>query len=654
MSAQVRIDGVELEMDTKDLPGFTLQISDPFQPGTIKGTKSTQFRIPATNKAKRTLGSEVMNQAVPTEPSSITIGSYGQVYLKNRIKVIERDRDEIRAVTYGNNAAWSNILKDIELRELDLGESRRLITADDMIATWEDEDALVYWPLINYGAITDSFTSSTDIAPSLLRPSIRCHKVLEKALSDNGFTIKFHGSAESRWKKYHMPLHSTVLGGWDFNDRDQRNARVLNSGVLSYTLTNTPAPNVLAYVGSEIDPSSVLASGIYTNGSSDRLMDIGYRDVWLSFDPFDPSWVGTELTFVLWDQTAGEALATTNVGSVDTTEDPIFSGGWTNILVPAGHSIYIGVMASYAGLAPVNLNVGGYLYFGAIRNDYEYGQPFNIASVLPKMTALELFKAMCAHMKAEVWTDDSYNTIHLSRYKEFYKPHVSAGKSLVGREDHSEAPVKHTPLKASRIDFTYEDDENDYDLEQLNISMVGRKYGDGSYEVEGGILEPISVEMPFAATAMQYAASLFIPAMREHDGSTNGQRFDWVPRLLMSNGTSRSEWTFDGVLREAYPRAFFLHTDEEALSMSFSKETAYQSAAPGAIELDWSPFLRRYANSSSLEIDLWLRDYELARFDFGVPYAVHDGNATGWYYFTKIEQKKFGVEEPTRCTLIQV
>ena len=141
---------------------------------------------------------------------------------------------------------------------------------------------------------------------------------------------------------------------------------------------------------------------------------------------------------------------------------------------------------------------------------------------------------------------------------------------------------------------------------------------------------------------------------REDEDAEYKPRYRWTPRILLSDGLARGSWTFDSVLLEQYPKCFFVYPGEAELTMAIDQETYLGDVGPGLASLYHARHLRRTDESKSLEIDLFLYDDELPELDFGVPVFVHDGATPGWYYFTEIKQKRYGVDEPTRCELIQV
>jgi hypothetical protein len=665
MGVDVTIDGQKVDMDPRRVPAFTYSIQDPLKPGSIKGSRSTTFNIPATNRAIALLGTTAMAER-PIEDPVLRIGVAGQVYVENRLRVIERDRDEIRGVAVGNNAGWIDRLRNIQLRDLDLGESYPAYYPD-MINSWPNEDTVVCWPVVDYG---QNLNTMIRVDASLLRPSLRAHKLLEKAFATIGYTLDVQGLAGTRWKKYVLPSTDTILGNWTLDAEDDRNAAASITSGYNFDAVNGGTPQALTFQGEQFDPSGASLDGDYT-APTDRLFDVAFWNLTIGYDETDPAFAGIIFTVVLWDLTAN-ALVRSFEYVPPTPDDGAHTlyGGWNNVFLAQGHQYYLGIRCNLGPDRTVFVSQGD-VYWGAVRRDYRYGEPFNIASAAPKMTALELFKALCLHRNLIPDTDDRTNIVVLKRYDDLYKPHETDGVSFEGRTNHEDKPIKKDELKPRSLNYVWQEDDEDYTVNLINASLRDRNYGDHRRTIARGVLDEEELSMPFAPTAMRRIAfsplgttSIFIPTLKTHDGNEvdpdtgdGVMQIKWTPRLLYFDGTSEGIWQLgdeDGTnLLFTYPRCYFLHPDEQVYSMSFSREGLYQSEARGTISDDWTGFLRRFEDSFFLEIDIMLHDDELQDFDFGIPRLVHDGSMLGWYYFTEIQQKRYGEDEYTRCTLIQ-
>jgi hypothetical protein len=293
---------------------------------------------------------------------------------------------------------------------------------------------------------------------------------------------------------------------------------------------------------------------------------------------------------------------------------------------------------------------------------YQENITITIAEGAPKISAWDVLQGINYNRCLSFDTDDRTKVVTVSYYEDKYQP-ITNGLSLIGREDHTDAPVKSNPLKAKRVVFGWKDDNDDHYLELANTSVGSRGYGGLLRDIEGGTLPEKKITMPFAATAMRvYQGGLFIPVMRENEvraavPGEEDRNFERTPRLLLADGVAFSDvdgWDMNGAPMSVYPKCFFVRPGETDLCVSFGPETIYGSSGPGMVASHYGPYLRRLEKSKRLSIDLLLFDHEMRGLDFGVPVEVRGDFGDGWYYFTEISRKQFGKDVPTRCELIQV
>ena len=293
---------------------------------------------------------------------------------------------------------------------------------------------------------------------------------------------------------------------------------------------------------------------------------------------------------------------------------------------------------------------------------YQENITIDIADSAPKISAWDVLQGINYNRLLAFDTNDRTKVVTISYDEDKYQP-ISAGISLVGREDFTDTPVKGNPLKAKRIIFEWDDDKDDFYLTSANTAVGERGWGGIIRDIEGGTLKEKRIKMPFAATAMRvYPGGLFIPVMRENGvraavPGEEDRNFERTPRLLLADGVAFNDsagWTLGAAPFDLYPKCFFVRPGETDLSMAFGPETLHGTSGPGTVALHYGPYLRRLEKSLTYSIDLMLYDHEMKGLDFGVPVEVRDKFGTGWYYFTEIKRKQFGRDIPTRCDLIQV
>jgi hypothetical protein len=643
---KVTIDGVEMDMDPGDLPAFTYAIADPLDPASIKGTRSTTFKFPGTNRNKLALGSEQMSEDAPSADPQLRIGIEGQTFVDALVRPIEWEENEIRAVAVANNATWATSLRGVKVRDLDLGDSET-IDAAYIASTWEDEERTDYYPLINYGY---DFTGGIVVQVQAVRPALRAWRVLSKAFNDVGYTLKATGSFASVWKKYVLPaVNEPVIAA---SLLDENRMTVVDNTPSSTTWPDGGDPTPLPMnVDSLTDPGN--------NVTSVKRYLVPFN-MWLTVR-FRATGTWTRGTSI---PVTGAKFQILKFGGVASQYFVQFQPGFTEFnldfeMPVVGYALGDVLTFCYTLDNPDGDQVeftSATVEWVPTRAPYGEGVKVDLAKSGPDMNVLDILKGMSIHRMLAVSTDDIAKTCEIGYYDERYIAPEVGGVVMVGREDFTDKPVKMEPLKPKRYLYKWKEDSKDKALEALDELVGERGWGGYILNVPQGVLDDKKVDIPFAATAMRYYDSLFIPVMetREQDSTTYKEEYKWQPRLLISDGLARGEWTFDGDALEEYPKCFFVFPGETDLCCALDEETEFGSVGPGMVSLHHQGFIRRLTRSKFLEIDLFLYDDELPGIDFGAPILVHDGYEPGWYYLSEIKQKRYGLEEPTRVELIQV
>ena len=650
----VTVDGVEVDMDPSQV-GFSYAIGDPLEPGTIAGTKSTTFKMPATNRTKAVMGGPDMSERPISGDPVLRIGMGGVSYLEQVVRPIEWDRDEVRAVSVGNNAGWITDLKNIKLPDLPLGESPR-IDSSVMIASWFDEDDLLYWPLIDYGYAWDTFL---DVETADIRPALRCHRLLKLAFAELGYSVKTTGLINTVWKKFVLPCTEEINVGQRYIDENTMVLEQTTNYAMSLSPGGaiTPLPPVVDTVS---DPGGNNTSTSAYTIPLDMTLTAAF-----SFTIFPTGGAGY-IAVSLYDLTTGNPISAEIPIYVDSgtmpslTVTPFNLGQFENMV--AGREIGLGVRSLNPFLS-IQFTISAMMFrVVPVNIEYQENITIDVASCAPKISAWDVLQGINYSRCLAFDTNDRTKVVTISYDEDKYKQ-VSAGRSLVGREDHTRPPVKGSPLKAKRLVFAWKADADDHYLTLANTSAGERGWGGLIRDIEGGTLKEKKVEMPFAATAMRtYPGTVTVPVMREQavraapTPPDSDRNFKRTPRLLLTDGTAQCDvdgWDLNGAPMSIFPKCFFVFPGETDLCMAFGPETLVGTSGPGTVASHYGGYLRRLERSKALTIDLFLYDDELRNIDLGQPVEVRDEFGVGWYYITEIKRKQFGVDAPTRCELIQ-
>ena len=645
------VDGEEVDMDVSQV-GISYSIGDPLNPGTISGTKSTTFKMPATNRVRAIMGGPTMSERPISGAPILQFKKGGVVYLEQGIRPIEWTREEVRSVSVGNNAGWLSDLKNLKLRDLPLGESPR-IAESSFTNSWTDDDSLVYFPLIDYGYPWD-----TAVAAEIedLRPGFRCHRLIKMAFAQLGYSVKITGMLSTIWKKYVIPCTNNVKVGERFITENALRMEQDTNSITNFTAV-VPRINLPVFVEQLSDPSnSVFNTNEYLSQFDMELsakfsitLEVISGESDFNFYLYDPATNNPISAPYGIHLAAGQIVTLTDIdlGVHDVSVADRIAVGLFNTFI--ANNVQINITSCVVTISPINI-------------EYQENITVDLPSCAPPISAWDLLQGINYSRCLAFDTDDRTKVVTISYDGDKYRP-ISEGESMVGREDHTDPPVKGDALKTKRIVFEWDDDRDDHYLTKANTNVGSRGWGGLIRDIEGGTLKETRIKMPFAATAMRvYPGDMFIPVMREQEvraavPGEEDRNFDRTPRLLLADGVASSQvdgWTLGGAPFSVYPKCFFVRPGEIDLCMSFAPETLHGTSGPGTVAMHYGGYIRRLEISKSLSIDLMLYDHEMKGLDFGIPVEVIDDFGPGWYYFTEIKQKRFDVDEPTRCELIQV
>lgn len=200
---RIEYDGKPLDVDPDQLPGFYFALQDLIDLSALKGSRSTTMRLPASPQVRTTMGGVSMAEDEDGSFKSFRVMDGTAPVFSGVAKVLSRSRDEYEVVAIGDNAAWKDGAAALRLRELDLGTTP---TVDYVYqqSTWQDEDSMVYFPLISYGRLRNR-ANSYDIDPQWLRPALRVWWLLKYGFAQLGYSLEAKRGLLATHKKFVLP-----------------------------------------------------------------------------------------------------------------------------------------------------------------------------------------------------------------------------------------------------------------------------------------------------------------------------------------------------------------------------------------------------------------------------------------------------------------
>jgi len=659
-------------LDEGQLPAFTLSISDVADVSKIRGFRGTTMRILSTKESRRVFGNETVAPIDPNGRKTLRIGNDSVDLFSAQIIKARQDRDEIECQTVSGNATWFEWAKKTKLRDLDL-EPTDLVTDSLIQDSWEDEEMMVAWPLIDFGSYQGR-ASTYDVLRETLRPGLRIHRVLFEAFDSIGYTIGPAGMFTRAWKKLFM--HEGAQDALSIAENTGGDIAVENPGKLDggYQFTQSDTQPLADGIGGPLDntleisdpnnrygPNTLTGKYVLDFDSVIRvtLADLVLRDFGGGAGPGVYLLDGTPLHIQLYnitlDYVMAELVTDPFVAGVDLT----FSGVFPDVFIEAGEEITI-LFASELG-AQYTIEVGdadARITYAPTVRPYAVDLQLLPASVCPDMTVMELLMALVNDQCLKVNTNVDAQTITLEYDPDFFrKPsNVITTRDFTRRMDHTTAPAKIYDQRPIRIKFRFKNDGNDALVHKINRVFHTVGYGNRDVEI-GGPSSEQSIELPFAATAMATTlGGVLMPAMRKKDGVYQENSYEVEPRLLIFDGVTTlpsGTWRFDGSDLDHYPNCYFVKP-EDSYPLAFGNVSGNVAAESYVIEERWSRRIAELQRSRMLECKMKLRDNELTDFDLGMPTLIDDSSGPSWWYVSEIKQHRFGINGTTTCLLTEI
>lgn len=647
---KVTIDGNEVFMDPQDLPAITFAVASDLDLTGIKGSKSTTFKVPATAASRNALGSPAMGEARKGN-IELRIGKAGEDYHRSTARVIESDVNEFRLGVVGGNASWIDVFNSTRINELELGETG-VMDHTVQEATWDTDSTPAIYPLVDHGYL-EARAALFDVGMKFLRPGVRVWHIMDTAFALTGHTLRVTGSLARYWRKL-------------FIYQPKENLELAQTSIDEYTVVKSlPSPD---------DITTEITNASYAEVETTTL-DSGNSGPGYSYSVPYPMKVNVRLDITLTYQFTGASdsrymvvkIAETTPGSnglTPGTRIPLKTDTSTHT---ESFSVDVGAydLATFTDyhvrlLRPYDLNVNFQLgsiviesarvTWTPIAAPYDEGLSFTLASTMPALSCMEVLKSIAAHKCLSITTDDRTKTVTVEEYDDFIRP-ISEGIDTRERQDFKDA-TRITPRRPKNILFRPKEDSGDELLKEYTDTF-NRIYSQHDEANPDGDQKDETVSSSFAPTITGEAMSLEVPIMRDSNGDFQVDEYDRVVRLMIHNGASGGEWVHRGITKTTYPNCYFAKSSEP-FSLAMGEETFYGGTGPGTAQTNWANKLRRYFYSDTYQIHLRLYDDELLGFDFGVPRLLwHTDRESSWFLMQKIDQKRFGIDTPTRCQLQQ-
>lgn len=657
------IGDTELHLAPDDLPEFSYSLNELTDPSKVKGSSSTSFDLPATNATRIALGGAGMQEET-TGDLPIRIGAEGQVLFEGMCRPVEWTDEVVTIEAYGDNATWIAEAKNTKANTVNLGNSRPVENGMQEFS-WTDEDRADVYPLIDYGRFTASTPSN--VVEDWLYPAVRVWKILQAFFQPLGFSVKAEGSFKRLFKKliipynggaitfrgeYYQPqsirlsLATSVLAGTAlrFDTLLMDDAGIAGPGPSLYDRFD---PVVSGTWDFRFNGSFTIVRGAVTPQASTQLIINLQRLEGIS------TWQTVQQRrFSIPSQGAGTSSTTT-------IDDTLFA---YQMEQGETYRIRVGTFADFGSDDVVTMNAGSTLE--VLLTSWAGWQDlvdFDIAGSIDKsLTVADVISGITNIFRLVVRTDQATGEVTFSHLDDYLRQ-IDNGLDWRDRLSHNEPPAKVKAELPSRYVFRYAEDTSDKRL-RLYEEYYKVPLGEGVYEM-GGNGDEKEVTVKFAATdEAERFGGLIIPVINKDDegGGTSGvdgggagtnygsDHLKTKPRILIFDGLADGNWTFDGVARTQFPRAYFQGVGVPDVNMSFGGDWR-----KGTLLNYWRNSLERM-KLPYLRGEFRVYDDEFNGFDFARPRLVNDGHGDVWMYVQSVKGKKFGDDDLVECELIPV
>lgn len=533
----ITINDIELELSAQTKIALTSQINDLSELKDHQSSYSNNIKVPATTRNLSAIGNSDQVQSESTVPytkNRAKINKLGVDVLKNGFAVLTSVDKEINLAIYEGNLDFFETIEGRILYDLDLSALDHDYNLTDIIAMNTATSGLKY-PLVNYGYFADNTTRIID--PKNLRPCIFAFEILNKIISEAGYTAEGAVLTNANWLKTLIPFTNASNPELWYN----RTIYKLVTG--AYSAINAADP--LSYIDGQVATAGIPPTYHYnydvnvylrykissSTGTNYLLIDVQGN----SGSPATESTGGVDgINQVLFNRTAvGDGPLTLKL-TIRNCSVEILGGRFYGTITPRDpaeggpkeFSVFVTKKSIVVGNTPETIFVG-------LDNNggEEWFEPFDIQNFLPDMTQKDFVKAWAESYKVLFKVDEIQKKITFKQFNEIVDDIPNAIDYTTKLQSDTNTQLKEFRIGgyAQRNYCKYTEDSND-DYIQFGT-------GDGEITIDDETLkkEATVFESPFAATTMEYNL-IGLDVARIHKLDPDDEfTVDTVPRILIDN-----------------------------------------------------------------------------------------------------------------------
>lgn len=650
--------------------------------GSRKGTRSYTFKLPLTANNKRLF-------EIPTQLHNLSTMPYRRIHaraLKDGIDLgirfaeIEEISDEMEVRLYGGNSDFFELIKDKNLRDVNLRQYNHFRT-HDLIAQSRFNNSGYIYPIINYyneaeGSI--AFNSNRIMDVDDMYPAVFADTLLQQMCADAGYTLQNdmlndeHYTANallipfshtefkrnydgSRYLMTIMPTSDTGISDFYFDPSGFFQAGQIGNNVYNAPLPATVAPSnsVNWYLSSVADNYFTAADTSKYNGSikfADEVrVGIRYKFIINSTLPANAT------IFVYFEDGHGyyakQFVIQNGINLIEDTFEIDVRGALLGLRPELRWNFMPGTSNDYFILG-ANSEIEIYkctiLSNGIITNISTYHpQTYNyvtLSSALPDMKQSDFLKSYCTMYGLLASVDETYKVLKLFRYDTILKNVTNAynwGDKLDLTDDASITFSKNNAPKVTN--FNYKE-----------VKDVPAPPGTaGSIEIQNTLSDDTKeVNVAFQYTATRTGLkNLDIPQIALYKDGVLGIKQS--PRVLLLKRYHATDFADTTPIRIRGYILYTEYTDNIPLPYFIRQGQSYNLGfGNNLLGLYYSTLADILNNLKALKLEVRLNAADINQLDFTRP--VYLPQYSSYFYINKIQGYKYVQNDSTMVELVKL
>lgn len=191
MTYEIYINDELIEISNPKVIGLTFQVGSIFNIETRSGHLTNKFKVPFTVTNNRILGNlRNINSEnnLPYQRNRAKIVQNGIEIIPNGYAIIDSSNSGYDITIYSNNASFFNLIKDNNIKDLDLSDCSHNFDVTDITGSFANTDKFIY-PVVDWGKGEDFLFDGATQEATAFMPCLFVKDLMERSASEVGYSI---------------------------------------------------------------------------------------------------------------------------------------------------------------------------------------------------------------------------------------------------------------------------------------------------------------------------------------------------------------------------------------------------------------------------------------------------------------------------------